>query len=38
MNASEAVYNRRAVKHFDANHMLTAAEERQLLEATIQCQ
>jgi len=36
MNAMEAVYKRRAIKHFDANHVLTADEERQLLEAMIQ--
>jgi nitroreductase len=32
----EAVYKRRAVKHFDATHTLTEDEERKLLEATIQ--
>ena len=36
MNALEAIYKRRAVKHFDTNHQLTKAEERQLLEAIIQ--
>jgi len=36
MNAMEAVYKRRAIKHFDANHVLAADEERQLLEAMIQ--
>jgi nitroreductase len=36
MNAIEAIYKRRAVKHFDASHTLTADEERRLLEATIQ--
>ena len=36
MNAIEAVYKRRAVKHFDDQHQLSADEERQLLEATIQ--
>ncbi len=36
MNVKEAVYARRAIKHFDANHRLTAAEERELLETTIQ--
>jgi hypothetical protein len=35
MNAMEAIYKRRAVKHFDANHVLTADEEKQLLEAMI---
>ncbi|MFH1726092.1 MAG: nitroreductase family protein [Elusimicrobiota bacterium] len=36
MNTMEAIYKRRAVKHFDAKHSLTEAEERKLLEATIQ--
>lgn len=36
MNVTEAVYKRRAVKHFDATHQLTKDEERNLLEATIQ--
>ena len=36
MNAIEAIYKRRAIKHFDPNHGMTAEEERQLLEATIQ--
>jgi nitroreductase len=36
MNVIEAIYKRRAVKHFDAQHKLTQAEERKLLEATIQ--
>lgn len=36
MNITEAVYKRRAVKHFDATHTLTEDEERRLLEATIQ--
>ena len=36
MNTIDAVYKRRAVKHFDSTHRLTAAEERKLLEATIQ--
>ena len=36
MNTIEAVYARRAVKHFDAAHQMTADEERKLLEATIQ--
>ncbi|MEO0948720.1 MAG: nitroreductase family protein [Cyanobacteria bacterium J06641_5] len=35
MNTLEAIRNRRAVKHFDPEHSLTAEEERQLLEATI---
>jgi nitroreductase len=36
MNTIEAIYNRRAVKHFDAEHKLTKEEETKLLEATIQ--
>lgn len=36
MNITEAVYKRRAVKHFDATHTLTTKEEITLLEAAIQ--
>ena len=36
MNTIEAVYSRRAIKHFDPNHTLTEEEERKLMEATIQ--
>lgn len=36
MNTTAAVYRRRAVKHFDPKHRLTAEEEQQLLQATIQ--
>ena len=36
MNTIEAIYNRRAVKHFDYDHQLTKEEENKLLEATIQ--
>ena len=36
MNTIEAIYNRRAVKHFDKNHQLTKEEENKLLETTIQ--
>jgi len=36
MDILEAVYQRRAVKHFDPNHQITAEEEQKLLEATIQ--
>ncbi len=36
MNAIETIYARRAVKHFDPDHQMTADEERKLLEATIQ--
>lgn len=36
MNTLEAIYKRRAVKHFDKEHRFTAEEERTLLEAAIQ--
>ncbi len=36
MNTIDAVYARRAVKHFDNNHKMSADEERKLFEATIQ--
>ena len=36
MNTIEAVYQRRAVKHFDPDHKMSSEEERKLLEATIQ--
>jgi len=36
MDTLDAVYQRRAVKHFDPNHQITAEEEQKLLEATIQ--
>ena len=36
MNTIEAVYNRRAVKHFEKEHQLRKEEETRLLEATIQ--
>ena len=36
MTTTEAVYKRRAVKHFDVRHKLTEDEERRLLETTIQ--
>jgi nitroreductase len=36
MNTIEAIYNRRAVKHFDKEHQMTREEETKLLEATIQ--
>ena len=36
MNVIDAIYKRRAVKHFDPDHRLTPDEERKLLEATIQ--
>ncbi len=36
MNTTEAIYQRRSVKHFDAGHKLTKEEETKLLETTIQ--
>lgn len=36
MKTIEAIYNRRAVKHFDKEHKFTKEEETRLLEATIQ--
>lgn len=36
MNAIEAIYNRRAIKHFDPEHQMTAEEERKLFEAVLQ--
>jgi nitroreductase len=36
MNTIEAINKRRAIKAFDARHRLTGADERKLLEATIQ--
>jgi len=36
MQVQEAIYARRAIKHFDASHEMTAEEEKQLLETTIQ--
>ena len=36
MTTLEAIYKRRAIKHFDKEHQFTAEEERTLLEATIQ--
>lgn len=36
MQVKEAVYARRAIKHFDPSHQMTAAEEKELLETTIQ--
>ncbi|MEM6471481.1 MAG: nitroreductase family protein [Planctomycetota bacterium] len=35
MNTLEAIKNRRAIKHFDPEHKMTADEERRLLESTI---
>jgi len=36
MNVKEAVYARRSIKEYDPEHKLTAEEERELLETTIQ--
>jgi len=36
MDVIDAIDARRAVKHFDPDHRLSAAEERRLLEITIQ--
>lgn len=36
MDTIDAIYQRRAVKHFDPNHHLTPEEEKKLFEATIQ--
>jgi nitroreductase len=36
VNTIDAIFARRAVKHFDKKHIMTREEERKLLEATIQ--
>ncbi len=36
MDTLTAIYERRAIKHFDPNHQMTAEEETKLLEAAIQ--
>lgn len=36
MDALQAIYERRAIKHFDPEHELTAEEEKTLMEAAIQ--
>lgn len=36
MDTLEAIYERRAIKHFDPEHELSADEERSLMEAAIQ--
>lgn len=36
MDTIDAIYQRRAVKHFDPNHKITPEEEQKLLQATIQ--
>lgn len=35
MQVKGAIYNRRAIKQYDADHRMTADEEKELLEATI---
>ena len=36
MDVKDASYQRRAIKHFDPDHSMTPAEEKELLETTIQ--
>ncbi len=36
MDTLEAIYTRRAVKHYDPDHEMTAEEEQQLMQAAIQ--
>lgn len=36
METLDAIYSRRAIKHFDADHVLTQEEETKILEAAIQ--
>jgi len=36
MDTLDAIYQRRAVKHYDPNHQITPEEEQKLLEAMIQ--
>ncbi len=36
MDTFDAIYPRRAIKHFDSTHRFTPAEETKLLEAAIQ--
>lgn len=36
MKTIDAVYKRRAIKHFDPTHKMSRAEEKRILEATIQ--
>lgn len=36
MNTIDAIYNRRAIKHFDPEHKMTTEEEQKLFEAMIQ--
>ncbi|MEM9364970.1 MAG: nitroreductase family protein [Planctomycetota bacterium] len=36
MDVKDAIYQRRAIKHFDANHRMSAEEEKALFETMIQ--
>ena len=36
MHVKDAIFNRRAIKHFDADHKMSAGEEKELFETTIQ--
>ncbi|MEO1618791.1 MAG: nitroreductase family protein [Planctomycetota bacterium] len=36
MQVKDAIFTRRAIKHFDADHQMTAEEEKELLETTLQ--
>ena len=36
MHVKDAIFNRRAIKHFDADHKMSSAEVNELLETTIQ--
>ena len=36
MDVFDSIYKRRSVKHFDADHKMTAEEETKLFEAVIQ--
>ena len=36
MHVIDAIYNRRAVKHFDPNHKMSAEDEQKLFEAVLQ--
>ena len=36
MDVVEAIYARRAIKHFDASHKMTEEEEQKLFEAVLQ--
>lgn len=36
MQVKEAIFARRAIKHFDPDHAMTTAEEKELFETMIQ--